>query len=256
MRLTLFFLFLSLVQVFAVNTYSQSTRLSLNLKNTSIKNALFDIENKSEFYFLFNSKLVDVDRKVSIDVSNEQILPILNKLFEGQDVEFTVMNRQIVIQPSSTGIKGAVQQQRTIKGTVKDASGNVLPGVTIAVKGTSQGVISDSDGNFSLSQVSGNSVLIFSFVGMKKQEVTVGNQQEVNVVLEEEAVGVQEVVVTALGIAREKKGLGYAVQEIKGDELNVARETNFVNSLAGKVAGVNIVSGSAVGSSSRITMRC
>jgi len=255
MRLTLFFLFVSLVQVFAVNTYSQSTRLSLNLKNTTIKNALFDIENKSEFYFLFNSKLVDVDRKVNIEVSNEQILPILNKLFEGQDVEFTVMNRQIVIQPSSNGIKGTVQQQRTIKGTVKDASGNALPGVTIAVKGTSQGVISDIDGNFSLSQVSGNSVLIFSFVGMKKQEVTVGNQQIVHVVLEEEAIGVQEVVVTALGIAREKKGLGYAVQEIKGDELNVARETNFVNSLAGKVAGVNIVSGSAVGSSSRITMR-
>lgn len=255
MRLTLFFLFFSLVQVLAVNTYSQSTRLSLNLKNTSIKNALFDIENKSEFYFLFNSKLVDVDRKVDIEVSNEQILPILNKLFEGQDVEFTVMNRQIVIQPSSDGVKETGQQQRTIRGTVKDVSGNVLPGVTIAVKGTSQGVISDSDGNFTLSQVSGNSVLIFSFVGMKKQEVAVGNQQVIHIVLEEEAVGVQEVVVTALGIAREKKGLGYAVQEIKGDELNVARETNFVNSLAGKVAGVNIVSGSAVGSSSRITMR-
>jgi hypothetical protein len=110
MRLMLFMLFLSITQVFAMATYSQSTRLSLNLKNSTIKSVLYNIENQSEYYFLFNSKLVDVNRKVDIQVSNKSVEEILNELFKGQNVEFTIVDRQVIIQSFAANSAGTLFQ--------------------------------------------------------------------------------------------------------------------------------------------------
>jgi TonB-linked SusC/RagA family outer membrane protein len=144
-----------------------------------------------------------------------------------------------------------------ITGTITSSEdGNPVPGVSVVVKGTTIGTTTDFDGKYSLNVPSGTTSLVFSFVGLKTQEVIIGGRNSIDVVMETDVVGLEEVVVTALGISREKKSLGYSVQDVKGDEITKARESNIVNSLSGKIAGVQITSSSgAVGASSRIVIR-
>jgi len=147
-------------------------------------------------------------------------------------------------------------QAQTVTGTITDAvDGTPLPGVNVIVKGTKNGVSSDFDGNYSIDLKNG-SVLMFSYMGYKSQDVTVNGKSVLNVALEQSAEALNEVVVTALGIKREKKSLGYAVQEIDGSTLLEARESNIANALAGKVSGVQIIKGSnGPASSSKIVLR-
>lgn len=255
MKLTSFLLFALFFQVSA-GVFSQSNgRLSLKAEKESVNNILKLIEEQTDFRFMYNANNINVERRIDINCNSKSITEVLEMLFEGTNVKYRSFNNNYVLFTDTENATGSAEQQKTVTGKVTDSSGNSLPGVSIVLKGTTTGVITDVDGKYSLSKIPNNATLVFSFVGMKTIEVNIGNQNVINVVMRDETIGINEVVVTALGISREKKGLGYAVQEIKGDQLNVARETNFVNSLAGKVAGVNIVSGGAVGSSSRITMR-
>jgi len=163
----------------------------------------------------------------------------------------------LFIAPTFTGLAQESQsQERIVTGTITENSGESLPGVSVLVKGTSKGTISDLDGNYRLVVDSEEDVLVYSYVGFSAQEITVGSQSTINVVLQVDDTELDEVVVTALGVEREQKALGYAVQEVDGQQLTEARETNVVNSLAGRVAGVQIVNGSSgVGSTSLITIR-
>lgn len=242
MRLTLFLLFISLTQVIAVTTYSQSTRLSINLKNATVKDILYDIESRSEFYFLFNSKLVDVERKVDIEATNEHVEKILGKLFEGQDVGFSIMDRMIIIQPSSAVSKEIVQQQKTISGKVTDSSGASLPGVTVLIKGTIQGTVTDTDGNYSITKVPGDATLVFSFVGMKTLEVAVGNQTSINVRMEEVAFGIEEVVAIGYGTVK-KSDLTGSVSSISSKDLGDRQVSDIGSLIQGKVPGVDVAQG-------------
>lgn len=150
----------------------------------------------------------------------------------------------------------AEAQQRTVTGKVTDASGIGMPGVNLIVKGTSTGTATDANGSYSLSVPGDQSVLVVSFIGFATQEITVGNQSTIDVSLEVSAETLSEVVVTALGISREKKELGYSVQDVSGNRLTEARDVNVANALAGKVAGVQIKqNGTGVGGSTRITIR-
>jgi TonB-linked SusC/RagA family outer membrane protein len=153
----------------------------------------------------------------------------------------------------------ALAQNRTVEGTVTNKEdGSPLPGVNVVVKGTTSGTITDTQGKFKLNIPTSitNPRVVFSFVGMASQEVEVGSQTNLTVAMTADLQQLSEVVVTALGVEREKKALGYSVQEVQGSELVQARETNLVNSLSGKIAGVTIVgSPSGVGGSSRITIR-
>jgi len=146
--------------------------------------------------------------------------------------------------------------QVRITGSVKSTTGEILIGASISEKNTTNGTITDLDGNFELVVNSPTSSLVTTYVGYKTQNVVLNNQSSVIVTLEEDAIGLSEVTVTALGIKREKKALGYAVQDVKGDDLIKARETNLLNSLAGKVAGVTIVGNpSGIGASARVSIR-
>ena len=146
------------------------------------------------------------------------------------------------------------QQSETATGTVVDAMGPVI-GASVVVKGTTNGTITDFDGNFSLSDVKKGAILEISFIGYATKEVT-WNGTRLNVTLEEDTQQLEEVVVTALGIKREKKALGYAMQEVKGDALVAARETNVANALSGKVSGVQIIrSSNGPAGSSKIQLR-
>jgi TonB-linked SusC/RagA family outer membrane protein len=149
----------------------------------------------------------------------------------------------------------AAYAQKTVTGTVTEGPGKPLPGVTVIEKGTRNAVSTTIDGKFSLS-VKPGAVLTFSFVGFQSKDVTVGDETTLNVVLEAGQNSLTEVVVTALGIRREKKSLGYAVQEVKGQTLTDRKEPNVVNALSGQVAGLQVTrSGNGPGGSSRITLR-
>ena len=146
------------------------------------------------------------------------------------------------------------QNDRTVTGVVKDDTGETLPSATVVIKGTTKGTVTDLDGNYSLVVPSNQTVLVYSFTGMEATEVTVGNQTTINVTLG--SAMLKQVVVTSFGIEEEKRTLGYALQTVDSKELTNSRETNLVNALAGKVAGVQVnSSGGQAGASSRITIR-
>lgn len=147
-------------------------------------------------------------------------------------------------------------QEQIISGTITDAeNGMPLPGVSVQEKGTTNGAATDFDGNYSI-EVGSNATLVFSYVGFAAQEIPVGQQTEINVQLVQDVGALDEVVVTALGIKREKKSLGYALQEVQGESLVEARENNLANAFTGKVAGLNVVRGSnGPASSSKIVLR-
>ncbi|WP_128545289.1 SusC/RagA family TonB-linked outer membrane protein [Larkinella soli] len=154
-------------------------------------------------------------------------------------------------------IQIGLAQTRSVSGTVRSASDKgPMPGVNVGIKGTSQGTTTDGNGTFRLSNVEPNATLVFSFIGFKTQEVTVGNRSRFDITLEEGAAILEEVVVTASAIEREKKTLGYAVTNVRGDELVRASEANLLRSLQGRVAGVQISSASgAAGGATRVVIR-
>lgn len=150
----------------------------------------------------------------------------------------------------------AVSIQKLIKGVVSEENGTSLPGVSIVIKGTSVGTTTDIDGKYQISVPNESSVLVISFIGMLTQEITVGSQSAINITMLTDATQMEEVIVTALGIKREKKALGYAVQDVKSEELTLAGDNDLVSSLSGKVAGVQInQSGGGIGGTSRIEIR-
>lgn len=151
----------------------------------------------------------------------------------------------------------AAWAQRTVTGTVTgEDDGTPVPGVNVIVKGTSAGTVTDIDGRYQIGVPEEGGVLVFSFIGLATEEVEIGSQSVINMVMSADIKQLTEVVVTALGVSREKKALGYAVAEVQGQDLSEARETNIVNSLNGKVAGVQIYGGNGnMGGSSRVVIR-
>jgi TonB-linked SusC/RagA family outer membrane protein len=219
MKIFLFIMVLSMGQLLAIDSYSQKTMISLDFRQSKLVQVLDEIENQSDYYFLFNEKLIDVDRKVDISVKDQEITNILTRLFTGTNIEFQVIDRKIVLSPGKiTSSSESVQQQLKVSGKVTDSSGNPLPGVTVVVKGTTQGTITDGDGRYSLSNVPNDAALVFSFVGMKTQEIPVAKKTSVNVTLTEEAIGIEEVVAIGYG-TQKKENLTGAVSTVSGEQL-------------------------------------
>jgi TonB-dependent starch-binding outer membrane protein SusC len=148
MRITLFLMLALILQTFANEAYSQKTKLSLDYNNTRLEIVLDEIEELSEFFFLANEKLVDLDRSVNLSVKNKKIDEILDMLFAGTDVVYTITDRKIILAPSF--LAEDAQQQRSVSGKVTDSGGQPLPGVTVVVKGTTQGTVTNADGNILL----------------------------------------------------------------------------------------------------------
>lgn len=256
MKLSMFLILALALQSFATKSYSQRSQLTFQLNNVKVINVLNEIENSTEFYFLFNKNLVNIDRRVSVSAHQEEVKSVLDDLFQGTNVTFVITGRQIVLTTAGTNNPQVQDQPKVISGKVTDTAGGALPGVTIVVKGTTQGIITGADGSYSIGEVPANAVLVFSFVGMKSQEIKVDNHPNINIVLEEETIGINDVVVTALGIRRSEKALSYNVSQIKAEEIIQNKDVNFINSLNGKVAGLTINSSSGgVGSASKVVIR-
>lgn len=256
MKLMTFLILFGCQCMIAANTYSQSTRLSLDMKNVTMKELFRAIEKNSEYVFFYNQE-VDVTKPVSISVENKALNQILDEAFKTNGYVYIIKDRQVFIKANpATDIKQTVQQQITVTGVVKDNVGDGIIGANVFVKNQQTiGTITDLDGNFTLNVPPG-SILVISYTGYTTQEITVQAGRTLEIILEEDSKVVDEVVVTALGIRKEKKALAYSVTEVKGDDLNHTKTTNIATSLVGKVAGVNVVKpSSGVMGSSRITIR-
>lgn len=246
MKLTLFVALLSIIQTFANSGYSQNTRFTLAKENTSIEDVLGILEKSSDLYFLYNGKLVDVTQKVTITVENERLEGTLNELFRNTNISYRIYERQVVLTPADAVISS--QQQKPVSGTVKDFTGGTLPGVSVVVKGTTNGIITDINGNYALSNVQPKAVLVFSFIGLKTQEITISDLLQVNVIMEEETIGVDEVVVIGYG-TQKKSDITGSVTSLPKERLSQLPVINVLQSVQGAVAGVNITqSSSAPGS--------
>ena len=244
MRLTILIFVLGINSLLAASSYSQMTRITIKASDTRVEDVLNLIENKSEFFFLFNQKLIDLNRKVSIDAKEEKISDILDELFAGTDVTHQVIDRQIILITGeailTSGEVTGNQQQKYISGNVTDRTGASLPGTSVVVKGTSIGTITDANGNYTLSNVPGNATLIFSFIGMKTEEVSVGNKSTISVTLAEETIGLEEVVAVGYG-TQKKVNLTGSVVTIGNEKLTQRPVANVGQMLQGKLAGVEII---------------
>ena len=241
MKLTSFFLLISVLSVFAGKTYSQSKMLSLTMEKASLKEVLAEIEEQSEFYFMYSGKVINVDREVSVAVNNQKIEHVLNSLFAGTDVTYTIKDRIIVLSTSGdeNGEMFSRMQQFAVTGKVVDEKGIPLPGVTIVKKGTTKGTVTDADGNYSLMDVATNDILLFSFVGMTPQEVIVGTQNEINIVLQSSSIGIEEIIAVGYGTVS-KRDITGAVSSMGKEELVAVGSTSPVQALQAHTAGVNI----------------
>ena len=254
MRISLILLFAVVLQLSAENGYAQRTRIPISMNNASIEQVLNKIEEISDFVFLYNDKTIQTNRIVSVRNTNGKIMDILDEVFRGTNIVYTVVDKQIILSTNKLDVV-AQNPSFPLKGVVKDVKGEPLIGVNVKVKGAGKGTITDFDGKFILQVVKGD-ILEISYVGYVSQSIKISDSKALDIVLTEDTKVLNEVVVTALGLKRETKSLTYNVQQVSSDEITKVKEVNMMNSLAGKVAGVSINSSSAgIGGGARVVMR-
>ncbi len=237
MKLTYLIILLGVVQAFAGKTSAQTASISVNLRNATVETVLQSVEEQTDFYFLYSRSLVDVNRKVDLQVRNVKIEELLHVLFDETTISWKINGRQIVLLGTETNSE---QQQKTVSGKVTDSSGTLLPGVTIVIKGSEKGTISDANGAYNLSGVPFDATLQFSFVGMRTLEVKVEGQILINVILKEETVGIEEVVAIGYGIQR-KSSLSGSISSVKSEDINKLPAQRVDQALQGRAAGVMVM---------------
>ena len=256
MRNTLLLLMLNVFQVFALNTYSQITKLTLDLNDITIKEALFQIEEQSEFYFLYNTKLIDVNRKTNLKIKDQKIDQVLSELFDNSDVNYTVFNKQIILSPREylTEVKFKTEQQ-TITGKIIDSqTGQPMPGVNIVVKGTTIGTMSDIDGNYSISVSNREATLVFSFIGYVTQEIPLSGRTTIDINLVSELKGLDEVVVIGYG-TQKKVNLTGSIASVNSKNIERLSVTQTSQLLTGLASGVTVTQSSGQPGKDAVSIR-
>jgi TonB-linked SusC/RagA family outer membrane protein len=241
MKLTFTLLLLSLVS-FASVSYSQATKLTFETKDATIESVFKQIESLSEYKFAYNSTKLNVDRKISLKVENQTIDNILDKILGSANFKYQIVDRYIIITEEgnlNSNPANGVQAATKVVGKVTDSTGAPLPGVSVVIKGSITGTITDSEGNYTISNVPANASLLFSFVGMKNQQITVAGKSTINVTLVEETVGIEEVVAIGYGTQKKRNVTG-AMSQIKTEELADIPVANIGQKMQGKFAGVQI----------------
>ena len=232
--------------------YAQnSSKITIKRKNISLQEALAEVRKLTHMSISYNDSQLPVNR-ISLDIEKQPLEKALKVIIKGTGFTYLIKDNYIMIVPEQN-IKKA--KSRNISGNVVDAKGEPLIGVTVIEKGTTNGAVTDLDGNYKITTKTATPVLVFSYVGYQTKE-THATENIVNIVLEDGAQELGEVVVTALGIKRSEKALSYNVQKVGNDAVTTVKSANFMNSLSGKVAGVNINASSAgMGGAARVVMR-
>ena len=252
MKLSVIMLFICVGLAYASDSYSQNVLLNIDVNNKSAQEVLDEIEKQSDFHFFYNNKQVNTSRIVSIKSKQKNVFNVLEQLFSGTNISYKVLDKSIILSPKEVLV--AQQKSRKITGVVTDGKGEPVPGANVIQRGTTNGTISDIDGKFSL-EVPDNATLVISFIGYVTKNIAVGHKEIFNITLLEDSRKLDEVVVTALGIKREEKALGYAVQKVKGDNLPLAKTVDVTTSLTGKVAGLNIQNSTEFNETPKIKLR-
>ena len=254
MKLTFFLLLISTLAVFANKTYSQTKTLNLKMEKATLKEVLSRIEDQSEYNFMYSEKIINVKREVSIDIENQKIEEVLNLLFAGTDVNYKKMDRLIILSRQNTEeAENSTLQPGKITGKVTDSSGSPLPGVTVVVKGTTNGTITDLNGNYFINKLPDNAIIVFSFIGMRSQEI-LADKAVINIKLQEETIGIEEVV--AIGYGTQKKAdITGSVAVINTDDLRKYATNDVGQLLQGRAAGVLVTSDGQPGASPNIRIR-
>ncbi|TKG89808.1 SusC/RagA family TonB-linked outer membrane protein [Puteibacter caeruleilacunae] len=240
MRLT-GLLMLVFTTIVSANTYSQNTRFSIDLENTTLNELFIFIEKNSDYRFAYNKAVLDDSEIISIKAKNETIHEILDKVLKTKNLSIKINDRFVFITKENRNSSTPKKDQtiKKITGNVTDSSGDPMPGVTVRIKGTTNGTVTDPEGNYSILEVPSDGILLFSFVGMKNLEIEVSGNSVINARLTEAAIGVEEVVVVAYGMQK-KSHLTAAVSQIKGETLENRPLRTAADGLIGTVPGLNV----------------
>lgn len=237
-RMICIFIWTGAFSVTAGAAYSQLNEISITCTKVSMATVLEEIERQSEYSFFYTDEM-DLSRKVTIHEQNRDIVTLLNILFAGADMSYKIVDRHIIIRAAVSNTETAASQQQdiTIVGVVTDAKGELLPGVSISVRGTTGGTVSDTNGKYTIRVPGRNAVLVFSYVGFSQQEMVVGDRTVINVALTEDMQMLEEVVV--IGYGQQKKAtLTGSVTSISGAVTANKPAANLLNALQGTVSGM------------------
>ncbi len=232
-------------------------QLNLSTPRTTLGTVIKQIQSQSKYQFFYNDKLstITVEPLKVQDASLEQVL---SALLKNKAVSYKIEENIIYLSEKrdANPVRQQSGKERTITGQVLDSNGEPLIGVSILVKGTTDGAITDLGGNYQIITKSNNPILVYSYIGYKTQEVPLKGQTSINITLMDDTQVIDEVVVTALGIKRSEKALSYNVTQVDAESALAVKDANFINSLNGKVAGLNINSSSSgIGGASKVVMR-
>ena len=262
MKLSVFFIFAAFFAMQANMSYSQHTKISLDLDNVSVERLLDEIENQTEFRFVYKVKDVDLNRIVTINTKRERILSILNRVFNGTKTSYNVIDRQIFLTEKTessdlneqTSMDNTIQEQ-TISGQITDSDGAPLPGANIVEKGTSNGTQSDFDGNFTLAVADSNTILVVSYIGFITKEVAVEGRGQINVQLIPDTAALDEVVIVGYGTQKKSDVTG-AISQIKLDGKSPGAFSRLDHAISGRASGIQVVTESGdPGSTTNIRIR-
>ncbi len=251
-----------LITCLHVSAAGISQKLTLHLENAPLEKVFAEIKKQSGYLFLYDHKTIDLSRLVNIRVKDAPLTAVLDECFKNQDIAYQVVEKNIILkkkeESSSTYVlQAAADTAVTVKGRVMDEKGEPLAGVSVVASGSNMRTQTDKNGAFSIKLPGENVHLQFSFIGYDTQELAVPQSHSLSVTLVPNQNKLNEVVVTALGITRKERSVGYATQEVKGDNLTAAKEQNVLGALAGKVAGVQVSgsSGASMGGTQKIQIR-
>lgn len=253
MKLTTILLILSIFTVQA-NSYSQKTKVTLDMKKVSFQKVFEEIESLTDFKFLYDNTKIDAEKLVSVKVNNKPVSEVLNNLFKGTSIYYLVRHKQIVLKVHRTQIpaKGKEESkveeevhlvQQVLSGTITDDKGQPLPGANVVEKGTTNGVTADFDGNFSITLTTESPILVISYIGFSTQEIVVDGQTNVTISLQEDAAGLEEVVVIGYGTQVRRDVTG-SIASLNEDSFSAQANTNVDQMIQGKASGVQVVQNS------------
>jgi len=232
--------------------------IDIQLKEASLEKIFRTIESQTEYNFNYDKYELSNEMKMNLQKKNISVAEVLLKVSESAGLKFKQVNKTINVDKLSKSGQHSLEvvfEEVEISGKVTDENGQGLPGASVVIKGTGSGTTSDLDGNFKVNAAN-DAVLVFSFVGYLSQEVAVGNRSVIDIQLALDATQLEEIVVTAFGIERERKALGYSAQELESKDLSGARDINVTSYLTAKVAGVQVSkSASGTGGSTNVVIR-
>lgn len=237
----------------AVRIMAQDKKVTLNVTNEPLSNVLADLSKQSDYKFFYSDVVTDPTMKVTVNVSNQPLKDVLEQIFKGKGIDFQLKNKQILLFRKSMS-NDSESGMKKINGKVLDDKGMPVIGATVMVKNSKSGTITNYDGDFVVN-AGAYETLVISYVGYVTKEVKINGLNNLVVKLEEDTKVLTEVVVTALGIKREQKALGYSVQTVSGDNLQKVSGAEVGTALTGKVSGLLVKNSSDFGMTPAITIR-